>query len=127
MIPNSKDEALELEKDELWTGLKCVEEKVHGFTFSSMNMISNVPLAMKGRISFHLCGDGTYKLAFNGWVLWVIGTCSMEYDTKVAGYVLKFRPFFYMFTKSEKESSIRLCMQSFAATVDMLFHINKTS
>ena len=53
-----------------------------GFVFSSFAILENIKVAMSDKTEgVSLAMDGTYKLLFNGWVLIVLSTHTVNYTT----------------------------------------------
>ena len=90
-----------------------------GLAFSCRGMFDNLRLiceaSERGDVQQHVHGDGTFKLVFGGWVLYVAGAMTHRFDEKSRQVVHTFRPFAYMFTRSENTRSLTYFFESVKA------------
>lgn len=87
-------------------GMMTFGSMTQGFAFSSQLLLDNVILAMNEfQENMVLMVDGTYKLLFNGWVMLVISTYTI--NVFKSGYPHTYRPIMFSLVPSESTTYVK--------------------
>ena len=86
-------------------------------------MFSEIKKIVATGDKYPLLIDGTYKLHCNGWVLAVVGSVSVYYNSRKKKASHTFRPWAYAFVKSESSAAFTYFLKSVKSLASTLFGI----